>query len=81
MLCGKRNSPFVLQALGTSLNLPGLSNTAITFAVLWVGEKSCEHVGRWSTWTAVFVGSLGLWQAALALRSHPDWLTSLVSAW
>ena len=63
------------------MNLPGLSNTAITFGVLWVGEKSCEHVGRWSTWLAVFVGSLGLWQAALALRSHPDWLTSLVSAW
>jgi len=68
-----------VQAVGTVLGLAPLSNTAITFGVLWLGEKGVEHTaGRW-VWLAVFSGSLALWQAALFLHSRPDWLASLVS--
>lgn len=70
-----------MQGLGTVLDLPGLSNTAITFAFIWSCEKGCEQAAEWSAWVAMFLGSLALWQAALALRSYPGWLTSLVSAW
>lgn len=68
-----------VQAAGTVLDLAPLSNTAVTFAVLWVGETAVEHTaaGRW-LWVSVFAGSLALWQAALFLRSHPDWLASMV---
>ena len=79
--CAAEELQCSLQGLGTMLGLPGLSNTALTFALIYACEKSCEHVRERSLWLAVFLGSLALWQAALALRSHPGWLTDLVSAW
>ena len=68
----------MLSALMPNMQLIPLQNTAITFLILWVCEKLVENVLGRHVWVTVFLGSVILWQAALFLRTHPDWLSQLL---
>eukprot|EP00386_Alphamonas_edax_P001095 GDKI01003198.1.p1 GENE.GDKI01003198.1~~GDKI01003198.1.p1 ORF type:complete len:799 (-),score=318.95 GDKI01003198.1:198-2594(-) len=66
--------------LGTQLGSASLTNTAITFAVLYVSEKSLELPGARSGggfWLWFLCISIGMWRAALWLHAHPDFVVSL----
>ena len=58
----------------------GMLNTALTFLVLFVGEKYAEfHLeNKWNGCLLLLMGSLTLYEIALWLHDHPDFLVSLM---
>ena len=61
------------------LGMGGLSNTAVTFLVLWIGEKVAEVAWRGGLkWVLLFAASLALWRTSLFLSEHPQWLASML---
>jgi len=57
----------------------GMLNTAITFFVLYVGERYAEfHLeNKWNGWILVFCGSVCMYEIALWLHNNPEFLVSV----
>ena len=65
--------------LGSVFQLASVTNTAITFFILWAFEKIIElSIGR-CIWVAVFCLSIFSWQLALWLHNHPVFVRALVN--
>ena len=64
---------------GNLEGMPGLTNTATTFAVLWLMEKYCElHFEmKWNTWLLVLALSTAVYNCALCLHLRPEFVASL----
>lgn len=65
--------------VGNLEGMPGLTNTATTFAVLWLMEKWCElHFEcKWNTWLLVLALSIAVYNCALYLHLRPEFVASL----
>jgi len=65
--------------LGSLTGSPGMTNTALTFAVLYAGEKYSEmHLERgWSGWLLVLGVSGFAYKLALWLHEHPEFLATV----
>merc|ERR1712167_203701 len=65
--------------VGNLEGMPGLTNTALTFAVLWLMEKWCElHLeSKWNMWLLVLALSTAVYYCALYLHLRPDFVASL----
>merc|ERR550514_8145 len=65
--------------VGSLEGMPGLTNTALTFAVLWLMEKWCElHLeSKWNMWLLVLALSTVVYYCALYLHLRPDFVASL----
>eukprot|EP00727_Mastigamoeba_balamuthi_P007507 m51a1_g3377 hypothetical protein (675) ;mRNA; r:474843-477153 len=61
--------------------MPSMTNTAITFAVLWGAEKYCEfHVeSGFNAWVLILAASVALWRAVLYLHTHPEFIVKVFS--
>eukprot|EP00854_Cymbomonas_tetramitiformis_P003628 gene3628-4561_t len=64
--------------LGSYLNTPGVRNTAITFFILWATEVVWQRAPLGLA-PLTFFTSVGLYQATLYLRLHPEFIYSLFS--
>jgi hypothetical protein len=69
-----------LNAVGRILGLPGMSNTATTFTVLFALEKYGEfHLySKWNGWLLMLGMSLVTWKASLFLHMHPEYVSSVL---
>ena len=66
---------FVLA--GSVLNLASLYNTGIVFLVLYLVEKVIELGIRSAFWYTIFGASIALWQIALWLHGHPQFVEAM----
>ena len=66
-------------AAGALGGAPGLTNTAVTFGVLWALEKYTElHQEQgWNGWLLVLCVSLAVYRASLWLHDRPEFVASL----
>jgi len=64
---------------GSITGSKGMLNTAVTFFVLYIGEHYAEfHLEqKWNGWLLLLTGSVILYEVALWLHDHPEFLVSL----
>jgi len=67
------------MVLGLVSGLPGMSNTATVFLVLWLMEKYADlHLeSEWNGWVLVLALSVTVWRSALWLHSRPEFTASV----
>ena len=70
---------FVLA--GSVLNLASLQNTGLVFVFLWLVEKVMELSIHRAFWYTIFGGSIVLWQFAVWLHGHPEFVEAMFDAW
>jgi hypothetical protein len=81
-----RNALFIVNVVwslfvSNVLVIRGAANTAATFLVFYLMEKSVEWSlkARVNEWIMMLVGSILLYQAAMFLSTHPGWVVSMFS--
>jgi hypothetical protein len=65
--------------VGNLEGMPGLTNTANTFGVLYLVEKYCElhFENKWNLWLLMLALSVAMYQTALYLHLRPEFVVSL----
>jgi hypothetical protein len=68
-----------LLFIGNVFVMVGLTNSALTFAVLWLVEKYGEIHSEfgWNPWIAILLVSVLLWRIALFLHTHPGFVMAI----
>ena len=67
--------------IGTTLNLPAMTNTAYTYSVFYVIQKMIEYEPFWhgiNFYFTVFCSSVVTWRMALYLHKNQQIFTNMI---
>ena len=67
--------------IGTTLNLPAMTNTAYTYSVFYVIQKMIEYEPFWNGingYFTIFFSSIVTWRMALYLHKNPQIFTNMI---